>query len=149
MNRKEKIPYHIAVIMDGNGRWAKARRLPRSAGHYAGVKRVREIVREAKGLGVKMLTVFAFSTENWSRPKKEIILLFTYMDRFLKSYRSELIREHVRFRIIGRRDRIDKKILKRVEKLEEETKHHRGFFFNVAVDYGARWEIIQAVKKNR
>lgn len=143
----EKIPYHIAVIMDGNGRWAQAKKLPRTAGHYAGIKRVKEIIRESKRLGVKILTVFAFSTENWLRPKKEILFLFRNMQRFLDAYKEELMREDIRFKVIGRRDRISKEILEKVQEIETTTRDNRSFYFNVAVDYGGRWEIIEAVKK--
>jgi undecaprenyl diphosphate synthase len=144
---KMKIPNHIAIIMDGNGRWAEERRLPRIAGHKEGVKRVKEIVREAKKIGVKILTIFAFSTENWIRPKKEITLLFSYLKEFLKTYRRELVKEGIKLNVIGRRDRIDKRIIKNIEAVEKETKKNDSFIFNIALDYGGRWDIVWAVNK--
>jgi len=141
------IPYHIAVIMDGNGRWAKKRWLPRTAGHREGVKRVKETVREAKKLGVKVLTVFAFSTENWSRPQRDIKFLFSYLDRFLDGYEKELSREDIKLKVIGRRDRISKRIVDKLKKIEDKTANNKSFTFTVALDYGGRWDIVDAVKK--
>ncbi|MDP2923041.1 MAG: isoprenyl transferase [Candidatus Omnitrophota bacterium] len=140
------IPRHIAIIMDGNGRWAKAKGLPRIAGHREGSKRVKEVVTAAKDLGVEALTIFAFSTENWDRPKSEIELLFSYLKDFLHTYRDELMRENIRFKVIGRRDRIDKNIIPHIEDLERLTERNCSFTFNVALDYGGRWDIMQAAK---
>ena len=131
--------------MDGNGRWAKKRGLPRTAGHGKGVKRVKEIVKEAKNIGIKVLTVFAFSTENWLRPKKEINILFTFLSNFLNTYEKELMEEGICLRIIGRKSNFDKKILKKMAELEEATKNNKNFIFNVALDYGGRWDILNAV----
>lgn len=142
-----KIPQHIAIIMDGNGRWAKKRHLPRTAGHKEGAKRVREILRGAKELGVKVITIFAFSTENWDRPQDEIATIFSYMEDFLNKYKDELIKEGIKLTVIGRRDRIDKKLMKAVENLEAITKDNKNLFFNIALDYGGRWDIIEATKK--
>jgi undecaprenyl diphosphate synthase len=141
------IPAHIAIIMDGNGRWANERRLPRIAGHHEGVKRVKEIVRAAKELGVKSLTLFAFSTENWARPKNEIEVLFSYLKDFLHTYKDELMRQNIRFKVIGRRDRIDKNIIVQIEDLERLTKDNNSLILNIALDYGGRWDILQAVKQ--
>jgi undecaprenyl diphosphate synthase len=138
------IPQHIAIIMDGNGRWAKARGLPRIAGHREGAKRVKEIVKAAKDFGVKALTLFAFSTENWNRPKNEVDLLFSYLKEFLHTYKEELMREGIKFRAIGRRDRIAKDIISDIEQLEQDTKGNSNFNLNVALDYGGRWDILQA-----
>jgi undecaprenyl diphosphate synthase len=133
--------------MDGNGRWAKARGLPRTAGHKRGIERVKEIVREAKKLGISMLTLFAFSTENWNRPKHEIRLLFSYLNIFLKNYTRELMREDIKLNVIGRRDRIDSRIMKKIEEVELLTSDNKSFIFTIALDYGGRWDIIEAVKK--
>ena len=141
-----EIPYHIAVIMDGNGRWAKKRMLPRMAGHRQGAKRVKEILREAKRIGVKALTIFAFSTENWDRPKKEIEFIFSYLVKFLKDYRKEFIKKDIKFKAIGRRDRLDKKVIEEIKKTENITKDNKSFTFNVALDYGGKWDIVNAVK---
>jgi len=143
----QKVPYHIAIIMDGNGRWAKKRLLPRTIGHREGVRRVKEIVLEAKKLGVKILTIFAFSTENWNRPKKEINHLFSYLDDFLDTYQKELMKEGIKLNVIGRRDRINKPVLKKIEKLELSTKKNKDFIFNIALDYGGKWDIVNAAKK--
>jgi undecaprenyl diphosphate synthase len=142
-----KVPNHIAVIMDGNGRWAKQRGLPRSAGHKEGVERVKKIVTAAKALGVKMLTIFAFSTENWNRPKQEIDLLFSYLEIFLQTYKKELMKEDIQLKVIGRRDRIGPRIVKKIEELERLTLNNKSFIFTIALDYGGRWEIVEAVKK--
>lgn len=141
------IPRHIAVIMDGNGRWAKRRNLPRTAGHKQGVKRIKEIVRQAKKIGVKVLTIFAFSTENWDRPKPEINFLFAYFNIFFTNYLKELIREDIRLKVIGRRDRINKDIVRIINQAETQTKNNKSFTLVIALDYGGRWDIIQAAKK--
>jgi undecaprenyl diphosphate synthase len=142
-----KIPYHVAIIMDGNGRWAKERGLSRTTGHREGIKRIKEIVKEAKKIGIKILTIFAFSTENWNRPKKEIDFLFSYLNDFLDNYKKELMREDIKLRVIGRRDRIKKKIIKKIEEIEKLTKNNKGFIFNIALDYGGRWDIVEAARK--
>lgn len=141
------IPQHIAIIMDGNGRWASEKGLPRIAGHREGVKRVKETVRTAREFGVKAITLFAFSTENWNRPKSEIDLLFSYLKDFLHTYREELMREGVRFKVIGRRDRIDRNIITHIEELENLTGKNSNLSLNVALDYGGRWDILQAIKR--
>jgi undecaprenyl diphosphate synthase len=133
--------------MDGNGRWAKKRGLPRTVGHKRGIERVKEIVREAKKLGVKIFTIFAFSTENWDRPPKEIKFLFSYLESFLDNYRDELMKDAIKLKAIGRRDRIDKQAMKKIEEIEELTAGNKSFIFNIALDYGGRWDIVQAVKK--
>jgi len=139
-----EVPYHIAIIMDGNGRWARKRMLPRMAGHREGAKRVREILREAKKIGVKVLTIFAFSTENWNRPKKEIEFILSYLVKFLKSYRKEFVQKDIKFKAIGRRDRFNKKVIEAIREAEELTKNNQSFTFNVALDYGGRWDIVNA-----
>ncbi|UCC95565.1 MAG: isoprenyl transferase [Candidatus Omnitrophota bacterium] len=142
-----EVPHHIAIIMDGNGRWARKRGLPRTAGHREGIKRVKEITKEAKRLGVKILTIFAFSTENWSRPKKELSFLFSSLENFLESYKKELIREDIRLVMIGRRDRINPEIIKKIEETERETARNKSFMLVIALDYGGRWDIVEATKK--
>jgi undecaprenyl diphosphate synthase len=142
-----KIPEHIAVIMDGNGRWAKQRGLPRTAGHYEGAKRVKDLVRNAKDFGVKAVTVFAFSTENWSRPKEEIDIIFSYMEKFLLDYKDEMMAQGVRYNVIGRRDRISPRFKTVVEEVEAATAGNKEIFFNAAIDYGGCWEIVEAAKK--
>ncbi|MBU1122256.1 MAG: isoprenyl transferase [Candidatus Omnitrophica bacterium] len=141
------VPNHIAVIMDGNGRWAKKRGLPRVYGHRKGSQRVKEILREAKKLGVRSLTVFAFSTENWDRPKKEIEYLFSSMAEFLGKYEKELMKDDICLRMIGRRDRIPKKSIKKISMIENLTKNNKSFCFNIALDFGGRWDITEAARK--
>lgn len=145
--KMENVPYHLAIIMDGNGRWARERGLPRTAGHREGIKRIKEIVREAKKIGIRILTVFAFSTENWNRPKREIEFLFSYLNNFLDNYKKELIKEDIKLNIIGRRDRIKKTIIKKIEEVENLTKNNKSFIFNIALDYGGRWDIVEAARK--
>lgn len=144
---RKKIPQHIAIIMDGNGRWAKERGLPRTKGHMQGAKRVKEIVREAQAKGVKVLTLFAFSTENWSRPKRERDYLFAYLKNFLTEYQSELIEKRIRFKAFGRRDRMKPDVVSKIEAVEAATSENSSFFLNIALDYGGRWDIVNAVKK--
>ena len=128
------VPRHIDVIMDGNGRWAKKRGLSRTAGHKQGIEKVKEIVREAKKAGVKALTIFAFSTENWNRPKQEISFLFSYLDKFLNNYKKELIKENIRLRVIGRKTKIAKSILKKIEEIEAITNNNKSFFCHECKD---------------
>lgn len=142
-----KIPYHVAIIMDGNGRWAKKRGLPRNLGHKRGIERIEEIAKCAKKLGIKILTLFAFSTENWSRPKKEVNFLFSYLKRFLKRKKEFLLQEKIRVNFIGRRDRLDKELLKEMENIERLTCKNDALIINLAIDYGGRWDILNAAKK--
>jgi len=141
------IPKHIAIIMDGNGRWAKARGFSRIAGHNEGAKRIKEIVKAAKEAGVKIITVFAFSTENWDRPKNEISALFSHLNDFLNNYKNELVKENIKLKIIGKRDRLDKNTIKKIEEVENATSKNDAFIFNIAIDYGGRWDIVEAVRR--
>lgn len=142
-----KIPKHIAVIMDGNGRWARRRALPRTAGHKIGIDKIDRISRDAKDLGVKMMTFFAFSTENWSRPKGEVEFLFSYLDKFIDKYGEDFVAEKVKFNLIGRRDRVKKSIIEKLEELERKTADNKDFIINIALDYGGKWDIVQAARK--
>ena len=140
-------PQHIAVVLDGNGRWAKKRLLPRAAGHRAGVKRVRELVENcAKQEGIDYLTVFAFSSENWRRPEKEVSLL---MDLLLSSLHKEaksLHKNNIRFVAIGDRQGLPEKIQQKIEEVETLTQHNTRLQLNVALNYGGRWDIAQAAR---
>ena len=142
-----KIPYHIAVIMDGNGRWAKKRGLPRIAGHKKGMQRLKESIDNSQQMGIKILSVFAFSTENWNRSKREINFIFSYAKRFFTEYRKDLMERDVKFNLIGRRDRIKKDLIQSMEETEELTRNNKSFVFNVALDFGGRWDIVNAAKK--
>jgi undecaprenyl diphosphate synthase len=140
------IPYHVAIIMDGNGRWAKEKGLSRTKGHKLGSRRVKEVTREVKKKGIKVLTLFAFSTENWNRPKSEIKYLFSYLENFLTNYKEELIKDGIKLKIIGRRDRLGKKIINKIDEVEKATFDNADFFLNIAIDYGGRWDIVNAAK---
>lgn len=141
------IPKHIAIIMDGNGRWAQAKGLPRSEGHKEGAKRVREIVHCAAGLGVEALTFFAFSSENWDRPKKEIDMLMRFLAHFLKSQIKDLHKNNVRFKAIGRQDPLPEAVLKIIAEATEKTKNNSGLTVILALNYGSRQEIVDASKR--
>lgn len=141
------IPAHVAIIMDGNGRWAKNKGLPRTQGHLEGVKRVEEIVEEAARLGVRVLTLYTFSTENWNRPRVEISLLMSTLTSVLKKKLDTLKRNNIKFQTIGRRDRIPSKVLESIEQVARETSKNTGLIVNLAFNYGSRTEIIDAVKK--
>ncbi|MBO1510381.1 isoprenyl transferase [Metabacillus bambusae] len=144
---KGEIPKHIAIIMDGNGRWAKKRALPRIAGHHEGMKVVRKITKQANDLGVKVLTLYAFSTENWKRPKTEVDFLMKLPEEFLNTYLPELIEENVQVRIIGDKNRLPAHTLRAVEKAMSDTANNKGLILNFALNYGSRAEIISAVQK--
>jgi len=141
------VPQHIAIIMDGNGRWAQARGLPRTAGHKRGVETVREIVRAAGELGVEYLTLYSFSSENWSRPEAEITELFSLLRMFIRRDLADLHKNNVRVKIIGSRERIPQDILSLIDEAMALTADNKGQTLVVAFNYGSRDEIISAVKK--
>lgn len=141
------LPRHIAVIMDGNGRWAKERGLMRSAGHRAGVETLRNIIYECGNLGVPMLTVFAFSTENWRRPRKEVHFLMHLLEEVLDREFENLHRNGVRIRILGHRDKLSPSVLERIQYAEEKTANNDKLALNVAWNYGGRAEITSAARK--
>jgi len=136
---------HIAIIMDGNGRWAKARGLPRTAGHKAGAEATRKIIAAAKKLGVQYLTIFAFSHENWNRPKAEVGFLMELLKMQLKSQIGDLHKNGVRLKVIGDRARLSDDIRVEIEKAEKLTVSNDGLFLQVGLGYGGRQEILQAV----
>ncbi len=142
-----KIPRHIAIIMDGNGRWARQRGMPRIMGHYRGAEVAEDIVKYCADLGVEYLTLFAFSTENWKRPKEEVELLFELLRNYLTQKKEELIKERVRLKFIGRRDRIGKDLRRLMEELERDTAEDFRITVILAVDYGGRDDILRAVNK--
>ena len=141
------LPRHIASVMDGNGRWAKAKGDSRSAGHEAGARTLKRIVRAASDMGIEVLTVYAFSTENWKRPHREIDFLLRLFDTFLEREIDEMHKENVRIRFIGRRDRFSDRFLARMEDAEQRTAHNTGVHFNLAANYGSQDEIVRAVRK--
>ncbi len=141
-----KIPQHIAIIMDGNGRWAKVRGLVRTQGHIEGVKRVDEIVEFAAKRGIKVLTLFTFSTENWTRPETEVSMLMQTLVSVLSQKLRKLHENNVRFRMSGRRKGAPKSVLDVFDKAAEYTKNNTGLTLNIAFNYGGRQEILDAVQ---
>lgn len=141
------IPQHIAIIMDGNGRWGERRGLPRTLGHIEGVKALRRTLKHAGEIGVKYLSVFAFSTENWKRSTEEVSTLMMLFKKFLKSEEKEMMKQNVRFILSGSKDALAKDLCIAVNHLEEVTKNNDGIILNVAFNYGGRRELIEAVNK--
>jgi len=140
-------PKHVAIIMDGNGRWATRRGLPRLAGHRAGVDRVREVVKACPDLGIRTLTLFAFSTENWKRSPEEVAGLMSLFRRYMTKESARLVSEGVRLRFLGQRTRLPSDIQNMIEGIEAQSAGNNRFFLNIALNYGARDEITRAVKK--
>lgn len=142
----DNIPEHVAIIMDGNGRWAKQKGLPRIAGHHTGMKTVKRITIAANDLGVKYLTLYAFSTENWKRPKDEVEFLMKLPQQFLELEIDELMENNVQVRMMGDTDQLPPYTKKAVEEAMKKTAHNDGLVLNFALNYGGRLELIQAVK---
>ena len=143
----ENLPEHVAIIMDGNGRWAQKRGLPRLLGHRKGIKSLEETVNNANEAGVKYLSVYAFSTENWKRSKIEVTGLMTFFEFYLKKKVGQLQARHGRIRFAGRRDRLPCSLVRAIEEAEKDTKDETGLQLILCVDYGGRQEIVDAVKK--
>jgi len=144
---KNNIPKHIAIIMDGNGRWAKEKSLPRTAGHREGIERVKEIIKAASELGIRVITFFAFSTENWNRPKQEVNMLMRYLNNFLERQIRDLNKNNIRFMVIGQDEPIPKYLQKKIKEAELATCDNTGVVVVLALNYGARQEIVDAAKK--
>lgn len=145
--KQNKIPEHIAIIMDGNGRWARKRALPRVAGHHEGMKVVRKTTKLANELGVKVLTVYAFSTENWKRPKDEVDYLLKLPEEFLGTFLPELMKENVKVQIMGDQKRLPLHTVNAITTALDQTKDNDGLILNFALNYGSRAEILEGVKK--
>lgn len=143
----DRLPRHIGVIMDGNGRWAKKRGLPRSAGHKAGAESLKKIVTEANNLGVEYITVYAFSTENWKRPKAEVDYLMGLLMDYLINAEKTLAGENVRIRAIGSRKELSEEMREQILKTEELTKDRSGIVMNIALNYGGREELVNSTKE--
>ncbi|HHV63508.1 MAG TPA: isoprenyl transferase [Peptococcaceae bacterium] len=143
----DKIPQHIAIIMDGNGRWARERGMPRTMGHRAGVEALRGVVKCCSEIGVKYLTVYAFSTENWKRPQSEIGILMSLLKEYIKKELDELHAKNVQIRVFGNLSQLPEDVQKAVIAACEKTKNNTGLNFCLALNYGGRAELIQAVKK--
>ncbi|HEX6628367.1 MAG TPA: polyprenyl diphosphate synthase, partial [Gemmatimonadaceae bacterium] len=138
---------HVAIIMDGNGRWATSRGRPRTAGHVAGARVVRKIVEAAPDCGIGMLTLYAFSADNWARPSREVALLMRLFRRYLVAETDRCVTNDVRMRIIGRRDRIPPELLRAINTAEEETKHGTRLDLRIAVDYSSRDALVRAAER--
>ena len=143
----ERLPEHIAVIMDGNGRWAAQRHLPRVEGHRAGIESVREVVEGSARLGIKVLTLYAFSVENWKRPASEVSTLMMLLKRYLRLELNTLLRNNIRFRVIGRAADLAPDIRDELTAAEGKTADRTGMLFNIALNYGGRAEIVEAARR--
>jgi undecaprenyl diphosphate synthase len=147
MEEEKKIPAHVAIILDGNGRWAKAKGMPRNYGHMQGAKAVEDILVVARDMGIKYLTVYAFSTENWSRPEAEVSALMTILRNYLKTSIKKSMKNNVRCRVIGERAALSEDIQDAIRELEEATAGNTGLTFTIAINYGSRDEIRRSFKK--
>lgn len=145
-NDKREVPQHIAIIMDGNGRWAEGQSLPRTQGHIQGAKRVEEIIDVSRELGVKVITLFTFSTENWDRPENEIALIMNILTAVLERKLQKLKNDNIKLKTIGRTDRTPEPLRTTLKRVIEETKNNTGLIVNLAFNYGARVEIVDAVQ---
>lgn len=141
-----KIPNHVAIIMDGNGRWAKKRGLPRNLGHVQGAKTVETVCQAAHDMGIKYLTVYAFSTENWNRPKDEVDALMKLLRNYMKTCLKTAEKNNMCVKVLGDKAGLDEDIRNRIEELEEATKNYDGLHFQIALNYGGRDEITKAVQ---
>jgi undecaprenyl diphosphate synthase len=144
---RARIPQHVAIIMDGNGRWAKRRGLPRIAGHKAGIESVRIVVRMARELEIKVLTLYAFSTENWQRPREEIDALMKLLELYLKKEKQALIERNIKFMVIGRVEGLPSRVQQLIEEVKRSTGGNDGLILNLALNYSGRLEIVDGVKK--
>jgi undecaprenyl diphosphate synthase len=143
----ERLPQHVAVIMDGNGRWAAQRHLPRVEGHRAGIDSVREIVESSARLGIPVLTLYAFSVENWKRPASEVSTLMSLLKRYLRLELNTLLRNNIHFHVIGRESELAPDIRHELALAEEKTAVNTGMRFNIALNYGGRAEIVEAARR--
>ena len=142
-------PKHIAIIMDGNGRWANKRLMPRISGHKKGLESVRTVITQCQKLNIPFLTLFAFSTENWLRPTQEVNFLMSLFQESIKKESSALIKHNVRFKLIGDRKPFPKKLVDKIKELEKLTEKNTGLTLSVAINYGGRWDIVNAVNKHQ
>jgi undecaprenyl diphosphate synthase len=143
----EQLPAHIAIIMDGNGRWAAQRHLPRVEGHRAGIDSVRDVVETSARLGIEVLTLYAFSVENWKRPRTEIEILMMLLKRYVRLELSTLLKNNIRFRVIGRDEELAPDVRHELEIGVRQTEKNTGMLFNIALNYGGRAEILDAAKR--
>ncbi len=141
------IPQHVAIILDGNGRWAKGKGMPRNYGHVQGAKNVENILSAAHDMGIRYVTMYAFSTENWNRPKEEVDALMNLLHGYMKTCLRTAKKNNMKCRVIGDISRLDEATQKRIHELEESSKEYDGLNFTIAINYGGRDEIVRAVKK--
>ncbi len=142
----EKIPLHLAVIMDGNGRWAKKRGLIRTIGHRGGMEKIRQIMKWCQEKGIKVLTLYAFSKQNWNRPLQEVKFLMKTFEEYLKKEVDHLMEKDVKFQVIGRVEELPSNLRKRIHETALKTKQNKDFFLNLAINYGGQEEIVDAVR---
>lgn len=142
----EELPRHIAIIMDGNGRWAKKRGFPRTAGHVAGVEAARRVVKECLKWGIKYLTLYAFSSENWQRPKEEVEFLMHLLEEYIRKEADTLIKEQIRLKVIGRINELPKHLQNLIEETMKKTENFERLYLIIALSYGGRQEIVDAAK---
>jgi undecaprenyl diphosphate synthase len=143
----DRLPRHVAVIMDGNGRWAAERHLPRVEGHRAGIESVRDTVESSARIGIEVLTLYAFSVENWKRPETEVSALMGLLRQYLRLELKTLLKNNIRFNVIGQRERLGREVREELEAAEKRTAANTGMLFNIALSYGGRAEIVDAAKR--
>lgn len=143
----DRLPAHVAVIMDGNGRWAAQRHLPRVEGHRAGIDAVRDIVETSARVGIQVLTLYAFSVENWKRPAAEVSTLMLLLKRYLRSELSTLLKNDIRFKVVGRMEDLARDVQSELRDAEAKTAKNHGMEFNIALNYGGRAEIVEAARR--
>ncbi|OGW85207.1 MAG: di-trans,poly-cis-decaprenylcistransferase [Omnitrophica bacterium RIFCSPLOWO2_01_FULL_45_10] len=147
MNNPSNMPHHVAIIMDGNGRWATQRGLPKIAGHRQGVKTVQDVTKAAMEMGIKVLTLYAFSTENWKRPRREVDALFGLLEIYLEREADKLNKNNIRLSVIGRIKELPALVQEKLRRVSESTKNNTGLILNLALNYGGRAEIVDASRK--
>ncbi len=147
MDKEKILPVHIAIIMDGNGRWAKQRSLPKIAGHREGAKSVDDITEAAREMGIKVLTLYSFSTENWKRPKDEVTALFKLLEEYLDKKEEKLNRNDIRLSAVGKLDDLPLSTQDKLKRVMQSTGRNKGMVLNLALNYGSRAEMLEAVKK--
>ena len=147
MDNERRIPVHVAIIMDGNGRWAKRRGMPRTVGHAQGARTVEQILEDADHMGIRYLTVYAFSTENWTRPDSEVKALMNLLRKYMKTSLAKCAKNNVRIRVIGDKSKLDQDLQDSIANLERDTAGNTGISFQIAINYGARDELARAVRK--
>jgi undecaprenyl diphosphate synthase len=143
----DRLPKHVAVIMDGNGRWAAERHLPRVEGHRAGIESVRDTVESSARIGIDVLTLYAFSVENWKRPETEVSALMGLLRQYLRLELKTLLKNNIRFNVIGQRERLSREVREELEAAEKRTAVNTGMLFNIALSYGGRAEIVDAARR--